>query len=550
MGLSLVAFDTDHIKRYVFGTDRLKEIRGASSLLDHLNRVIMQQVAKNYDGTEMVYAHGGSGLFLVPDEHVGAFQAEVRQSYDVLTGGGASITAASWPVPDAAITEGGKNNLAEIGKKDLGDELELLQWRLQEEKLHPPSVLALPSHPFLRLCDACGIEYAEPEKVQEDSKKVRKVPRAPDEGNQQYCASCQKKRIRDSDVQDFLSEIEAGKDLFELEPLWHGIIRGLRDLKYDLSARPERPTDFNVFRNFKGAKDYLALIYADANNMGRAISNCPNLLARKKLAEAIDKAIYTSVCTAIARHLKVNDHLKPREQLEGDFTQAVFPFDILLLGGDDVCLVVPASVALDVALTLAETFRQETDLPLFHEVTEQPPSLSVAVVLAPIKYPFGLLQETAETALKFAKKDGADARTQARKAGQTVDDTRINFLVVTGSNSSDFKAIYNTMYHKEDETAHREFHATLRPYAPADLHALLKAIRAPAGLSLGRTKLHQVREAVLQMNLTTSVSDGLAMLSNWRPKQREHVVRQVYEFAGRHQMPRSNPDDPASGFPA
>jgi hypothetical protein len=43
-GLSLVAFDTDHIKEYVFGTDRLKEIRGASSLLDRLNRREMEEV--------------------------------------------------------------------------------------------------------------------------------------------------------------------------------------------------------------------------------------------------------------------------------------------------------------------------------------------------------------------------------------------------------------------------------------------------------------------------------------------------------------------------
>ena len=34
----LVALDTNHIKQYVFATDKLKEIRGASSILDNLNR--------------------------------------------------------------------------------------------------------------------------------------------------------------------------------------------------------------------------------------------------------------------------------------------------------------------------------------------------------------------------------------------------------------------------------------------------------------------------------------------------------------------------------
>ena len=166
------------------------------------------------------------------------------------------------------------------------------------------------------------------------------------------------------------------------------------------------------------------------------------------------------------------------------------------------------------------------------------------MVLAPIKYPFGLLQEMAETTLKFAKKAGADAR--AKKEN---DDTRINFMVVTGSSSADFKTVHNAVYHRRDKNAQQEFYATLRPYAPKDLRHLLQAIREPDGANLGRTKLHQIREAVLKMNLTTSVSDGLSVLHNWREKQRNHVVHSVYEFAASFQMPRSNPDDPVSGFP-
>jgi len=41
----------------------------------------------------------------------------------------------------------------------------------------------------------------------------------------------------------------------------------------------------------------------------------------------------------------------------------------------------------------------------------------------------------------------------------------------------------------------------------------------------------------------------LAVLVSWREKQRNHVVNNVYEFAGRYQLPRSNPADPVSGFP-
>ncbi len=45
---SLIAFDTDHIKGYVFGTNRLKEIRGASSILDRLNREKTVEMAESF----------------------------------------------------------------------------------------------------------------------------------------------------------------------------------------------------------------------------------------------------------------------------------------------------------------------------------------------------------------------------------------------------------------------------------------------------------------------------------------------------------------------
>jgi len=524
VGKALVALDTDHIKEYVFGTDRLKEIRGASSLLDYLNRVVMTELAEYYHG-EKVYANGGSGLFLIAAEQADAFGKHVQQSYHEVSGGGVSVTFVSLPLPE---------HIVDIGDDDIGDIFELLQWHLQEAKQHSPESLAMASHPFMRLCDACGIEYADA------AAPSREIVRGPGEEDEQYCTSCQLKRARDSEVEKLIQDIEARHAVPYNEYLWTEIISCLRKRGYDLPPQTLPPSDFNVFRNFKGAKDYLGLIYADANNMGRALEKQCSLVSRQKFANTVDKAIYTSVCTAITRHLKVTDHLKPKEQQTDDLENPVFPFDILLMGGDDICMVVPASVAMDVALTIAETFYNETN----KEYT-----LSAGVILAPVKYPFGLLQEMAETALKFAKKTGADARAKAKKADTTIDDTRINFMIVTGSSSSDFTSVYNTAYHRQDDNMHQEFHATLRPYTPDYLRILLGAIRDKDGANLGRTKLHQIREAVLKMNLTTSVGDGLAVLRNWREKQRNHVVRQVYEFSGNYQMPRSNLDNPASGFP-
>lgn len=532
--LSLIAFDTDHIKEYVFGTNKLKEIRGASSLLDYLNRFKMDQIARRYNATE-VYANGGSGLYYVATEHAGNFGREVQQAYHDETGGRATITFAQLPLPDATEEN--------INKQGITDPLETLQWHLQGEKLHPPALLTLASHPFLRLCDACGVEYADASLASEE------IFHSPGEEDERYCTSCQRKRKQedrvDSRVRQLIQPLSSTSSIHNTLPhdeyMWTTIIERLHDLGYDIPKKTERPNDFDAFRNFKGAKDYFGLIYADGNNMGRAFADCKTLDEHEALAHTIDEALYTAVCTAITRHLKIKDHLKPKEQQTGELKNPVFPFDILLLGGDDICMLVPASVALDVALTLAETFRDEM------KQKQQKLTLSVGVVLAPIKYPFGLLQETANTALKFAKKSGADAHVKAQKAED--DDTRINFFIVTGGSSSDFKSVHEAVYHEQNDTTAQDFYATLRPYAPSNLRALLNAIRSKDGANLGRTKLHQMREVVLQMNLTTSVGEALAVLRNWREKQRNHVVQNVYEFAARYQIPRSDPDDPVSGFP-
>lgn len=539
MGLSLVAFDTDHIKSYVFATDKLKEIRGASSLLDFLNRVEMTRIAQKYNARMTVYAHGGSGLYLVPTASAEAFGKHVQRKYYDITGGGASVAFVQLPVPENIVNSG-----EDITHVEMPLLFELLQWHIQEKKQQSSALISRPSHSFMRSCDACGVEYVDAREpyhgIAQDSDDE------PDDGeeNERYCEICLAKRIRDVQVKKFIRyfvrDIEAKKETTLDDYLWRKIILRLSEMQYNIPPKTRRPRDFNIFRNFKGFKDYFALIYADANNMGRMIEQYNTLDSRKMFAHTIDDAIYESVCTAIARHLKIDDHLKSREERSSELKHPVFPFDVLLMGGDDICMVVPASVALDVALTLSEIFYRET---------QNMHTLSVGVVLAPVKYPFGLLQEMAETTLKFAKKAGSDARARSDSTSNDENDTRINFMIVTGSTKSNFKHVYNDTYHKKDDETHQDFYATLRPYAPKDLQHLLDTIRGKDGANLGRTKLHQVREAVLKMNLTTSVSDGLSVLHNWREKQRNHVVHNVYEFAARYQIPHSNPDDPVSGFP-
>jgi len=56
---TLVLMDTDRIKEYIFASNRLKEIRGASLLLDRLNRSQSRALLQEHGGREIFIGGGG-----------------------------------------------------------------------------------------------------------------------------------------------------------------------------------------------------------------------------------------------------------------------------------------------------------------------------------------------------------------------------------------------------------------------------------------------------------------------------------------------------------
>ncbi len=521
---SLVALDTDHIKQYVFATDKLKEIRGASSILDRLNREAMRAIAFRVSpDAKEVYANGGSGLFLIEgDEEVAKkFGQLVQRMYNDDTVGGASITFAVQEIPDSIQDVWHDPKMWPI--------LELLRYTLAANKNTSPDTIALPSHPYLRYCDACGKQYAERREYQQNQDDADR------EGY--YCNVCRGKRLEDSKIKDRIDDIVARRNHKrksvhnESMPFaWEETLKYLPE-SYRIPDNTDRPPDFNAFRGLSGSKDYLALIYADGNGMGQAMAELQTLAEVRDTANFIDEAVFSAMRAAISQHLPVimSDNNEP----------SMFPFDILIVGGDDIIIVTPAALALDVACTIGQKFHEYTKE---KDPKKEGFTLSIGIVLAPIKYPFGLLQDLAESTLKYAKKEGAK-----RKSKSDYGETFINFMTVTGSTSLDFNKVYKSLHTRDNKDV--SFYATLRPYTVEEMRQLLHTIREGRKKVLGRTKLHQVREAVLKMNLTTSVGEGMAILRNWREKQREFVMQHVFTVGNRYQEAYRNPDKPDTLFP-
>lgn len=468
----LVSFDTDRIKEYVFATGKLKEIRGASAILDELNRLDMVAKAEEFHA-EKIFADGGSGMFIVPETSAESLIHAIEKEYRLRTQTG-SITSATMELPDNFTNQ-----------DDVRGYLQTLAYRLRlkkdENALHQPIL----THPFLRTCDSCGDQYAS-QSITEPEREL-------------LCRSCEHKRGKNREIQRDIKGVTSGTAKEDLKhKLWYRLLGELAREGYEMQGK-SRPEDFGDLGEMSEPKNYMGLIYADGDSMGKVFELLENLDKVKQFSKSIDGAIYQAVHEAILEYLKPSDR------------NAYFPFDILMLGGDDLVMVTTADKALEVSMKISERFSELTEAYLDQSLT-----LSVGVAIAHTKFPFSSLLRLAEQALKFSKKEAV----KRKRSGQGITEGLINFIVVNNSNSLDFDAYYKNTLSDEDSNLYR----TLRPYSIKDLQYVIKTIRFLKAKGFPRGKLNGLRDSVFQSR-NQSILKGLMFLSGIKDEQHQQIFR-------------------------
>ena len=104
---------------------------------------------------------------------------------------------------------------------------------------------------------------------------------------------------------------------------------------------------------------YIGLVYADGNAMGKIIKALDSPATYRQFSRIVDESIREACFTALNQVCEseinnVGEALKNRKPFES------LPADILLLGGDDLLVALPADRALDFALKVTETFQALT----------------------------------------------------------------------------------------------------------------------------------------------------------------------------------------------
>ena len=203
---------------------------------------------------------------------------------------------------------------------------------------------------------------------------------------------------------------------------------------------------------------------------------------------------------------------RPSEQDVNSHSDTTFPFEIVLVGGDDVVLITAADIAMDIALTIATGFEENSvrDVP---EPLGLRDKLTMAggVVLAHADFPLLAMHNLAEQAQKEAKKACAAG---GYKTGA------IDFLVVSGG--------ADNLETSREKLPHR------RPYELTDLKQLLDYGRKFKANNFPTSQLQQMYQSMFVSSGSAQLAciSALAYLAQKTDKNQFSLLKQFFSDFG------------------
>lgn len=300
----LALLEVDKIQSYIFATNELKEIRGASYLLSEINEKKTREILQHYPNAEKppILSIGGVTKVIFNDENdADKFLKEMEEIYrqELLS---ISVTTHKEPIDgdfSAALAKGEK--------------------AIRRKKESKQYSYPLNTSPYYKRCALCGIYPAESKFYDKDEEKYDLL-----------CASCSVKRDKSKQWLDIHT-----------------------DIKQKFEANGKVVKDFSIqFKQIGDASQkegYMGFIMADANRMGEKIRKIQNQNELKKFAEEVENINKRCLVDAIWNAF-TNTPLKDN----------VLPVNILILGGDDMMMVTTAETAIEIALEYCDKFQKAT----------------------------------------------------------------------------------------------------------------------------------------------------------------------------------------------
>lgn len=473
----LVCLDTDKIKDYVFATNKLKEIRGASAILDELNQYITFNILQekfgdgnySYDGKsknwipnnnkadhinwEVIFMGGGSGKIIFTNEcYAQEFCKIIQEKYWESTDNTASITAVT------------------VLKK-YGEDFQHWIYRGEKELRKRKDAKSIRCPPFtsqyFKICESTGLLPAEEISL-----------------DRIICKAVAKKRDRSKGDYSYFAQFKTWLEKHESEPAvktsWLKVI--------------QLPEDLSDIGNVSNG--YIGFIYADGNRMGQRLSELGSPDKYKKLSEKIKHGIKDALFHALAKHLKLTNL--------NDEKRGYMPFEILLIGGDDLMVVVPADKAIEIAIDFCDEFKKETGV-----------SICAGVVITHAKYPVYRMMDHAEGLLKSAKTLSNRRYIEAKNADKPEECYEVNaidYMVLKGALLQELNEMRQKELSYVPDSRVGSIKLYQRPYTTEDLRELIKWVKEFKSSRFPNNKLKSMYES-LYRGKAQAMLDYLLMIS-------------------------------------
>ena len=467
----VILIDVQSIKKFVFGTDALSEVRGASALLDWLNQEEMERHLCEHPGmdqtrVETVYANGGSAQFLVrggDEPTIRAACTSLTRHVREQTGGEVRIVYGVAPFQDDV---------------EYRKAVDIAHFQLRGQREFASGQFSTAMMPTVMECQSASHLPAE-HGLDEGS------------GPEMLSASSYKKR-------------QFGRSALEHDQgqgPWSGWMQYLatggpwpkRDYSHHL--RCQSITNIGERSDWRS---YVGVVYADGNAMGQVVQAIESPETSRQFSVIVDESIRQACFTALSEVCR-DEIENVREAVKLNLDVGSLPADILLLGGDDLLVALPADRTLDFTMRIMDLFEhftrdriaelQDPEVrEFFHVQLGRNTGFTISCGVAIVKstYPFYLARDLAEQLMNNAKK------AVPRLDGTNPDPARVDFHVVTGANSHVLDQVRRDDY-RVDTCAAR----TLRPLNRDQLKALQASVRKLRQVRFPRSKLQELQEAAL-----------------------------------------------------
>lgn len=413
---------------------------------------------------EVMFLGGGSGKILFAEENKAReFCQTIQEMYCEETDNAASITAVF---------------VSRLDCEDFQDLIYRGEKELRKQKDSKYLLLQPLTNHYFKICESTGLLPAEEISYGTPICRASAQKRKAAKESRSYFAQFRKLLIKGQDETllakwNKVIETEIVEDDDEANQKWERLL----------------PEDLGAIGS--SSNGYVGFIYADGNRMGECLTELDEPDKYRDFSDKVKDGNRNAIFNALAQHL----------QLSVKSDEEYIPFEILLLGGDDLMAVVPANKAIEIARDFCEDFKSRTP---YKSGSGEDTNVSICagVLITHANYPIHSMMDHAEDLLKSAKKLSYSEYQEAKQSSKPEKAREVNaidFMVLKGALLQDVKEMRrNELSYYSD--GHRGIDPDLilyqRPYTINQLDELICWLRRFKKSNFPRNKLKSMYESL------------------------------------------------------